>query len=319
MTRWWKNNRSFFTVKAISTGGKNISPQAIEPAELAEANVRDHWHRGQDAITCKSVYQLITQSQPAASADQASSRHQEGRCYSNGLDFWFLVAWRTGAIHEHAGNVTVPIAIFFGEDGSVLAISISWHDLALFANQSQVPMPSTADARVLSAEFWLPVLVLYTASSSTNFSRWLRTCWILLVALFHVVCWALVGPNFVRQIALLMLSSYSVWHPTDSTDKDVIEGSHTRAWLYRVGYAVVLLMLWLCNQLWSDIDHIRGATAQESYHDMLWPVGELSMYVVPSASSNYVRSLFLEIAIASLICLRMHFDVSQPTLDKGGT
>ena len=80
---------------------------------------------------------------------------------------------------------------------------------------------------------------------------------------------------------------------------------------------------------------------------MLWPVGELSMYVpgqslsklmhqksashddtkmqenspqvVPSASSNYVRSLFLEIAIASLICLRMHFDVSQPTLDKGGT
>ena len=81
--------------------------------------------------------------------------------------------------------------------------------------------------------------------------------WTLLVALFHVVCWALVGPNFVRQIALLMLSSYSVWHPTDSTDKDVIEGSHTRAWLCRVGYAVVLLMLWLCNQLWSDIDHIR--------------------------------------------------------------
>lgn len=179
--------------------------------------------------------------------------------------------------------------------------------------------PAMMSFGVLSAEFWLPVLVLYTASSSTNFSRWLRTCWILLVALFHVVCWALVGPNFVRQIALLMLSSYSVWHPTDSTDKDVIEGSHTRAWLCRVGYAVVLLMLWLCNQLWSDIDHIRGATAQESYHDMLWPVGELSMYVVPSASSNYVRSLFLEIAIASLICLRIHFDVSQPTLDKGGT
>ncbi|CAE7657302.1 unnamed protein product [Symbiodinium sp. CCMP2456] len=180
--------------------------------------------------------------------------------------------------------------------------------------------PAMMSFGVLSAEFLLPVLVLCTASSSTNFSRWLRTCWILLVALFHVVCLTLVGPNFVRQIALLALSYYSVWHPTDSADKEVIEMSETRVWLCRVGYAVVLLMLWLCNQLWSDIDHIRGATPHDSYHDMLWPVGELSMYVFPSASSNYLRSLFLEIVIASLICLRIHFDVSQPPLsDKGGT
>ena len=81
--------------------------------------------------------------------------------------------------------------------------------------------------------------------------------WILLVALFHVVCWALVGPNFVRQIALLVLSCYSVWHPSDSAVKEIIEVSQTRAWSCRVGYAVVLMMLWLCNQLWSDIDHIR--------------------------------------------------------------
>ncbi|CAE7618316.1 unnamed protein product [Symbiodinium sp. CCMP2592] len=182
--------------------------------------------------------------------------------------------------------------------------------------------PAMMSFGVLSAEFLLPVLVLYTASSSTDFSRWLRTCWILLVALFHVVCWALVGPNFVRQTALLMLSCYSVWlwHPTNGADKEVIDVSQTRAWLCRVGYAVVLMMLWLCNQLWSDIDHIRGATPHDSYHDMLWPVGELSMYVVPSTSSNYVRSLFLEIVIASVICLRIFTDVSQRTLPgKGGT
>jgi len=178
--------------------------------------------------------------------------------------------------------------------------------------------PAMMSFGVLSAEFLLPVWVLYTASSSTSFSRLLRTCWILLVALFHVVCWALVGPNFVRQIALLVLSCYSVWHPSDSAVKEIIEVSQTRAWSCRVGYAVVLMMLWLCNQLWSDIDHIRGATPHESYHDMLWPVGELSMYVAPSASSNYVRSLFLEIVIASLICLKIYSDVSQPTLpDKG--
>ena len=75
MTEWWKDNRSSPTVKAISAGGNTTIPQAIEPnimphptcsaegADLAEAKARDLLDRGQDAITCESVYQLIKQSQ----------------------------------------------------------------------------------------------------------------------------------------------------------------------------------------------------------------------------------------------------------------
>ena len=86
------------------------------------------------------------------------------------------------------------------------------------------------------------------------------TGWIALAIFFHIATYLVVGPNFVRQVPLLLMLLHGVWHPTIGAAKEVIEPEQRIAWRWRVGYATALLLLFLCAQVWSDISHIVGAT-----------------------------------------------------------
>jgi len=160
-------------------------------------------------------------------------------------------------------------------------------------------------------EFLLPVSLLFLAGSSSDFALWLRSSWILLATFFHIATIVVIGPNFARQLPLLMMLLHACWHPVRSSDAESIEPGQMKSWRCRVGFATVLLALWMCNQLWSDIDHLRGATPHDSHHDMQWPIPEMSMFVYPSASTNYVLSLCLEIVIVVGLSCKIYSDISQ--------
>ncbi|CAE7618228.1 VWA3A [Symbiodinium sp. CCMP2592] len=187
---------------------------------------------------------------------------------------------------------------------------------------------------VLLVEFLLPLAVLFLASSSSDLACWLRTCWILLATFFHITTIVIVGPNFARQLPLLMMLLHGVWHPIRSTDAEAIEPEQMSSWARRVSFATALLVLWMCNELWSDFDHIFGATPRASHHDMQWPLPEMSMFTWTSTSTNYVRSLCLEIAIAVALSSKVFSEIIWPAsavkgeqadslslqqLDTGGT
>ncbi|CAE7208250.1 VWA3A [Symbiodinium sp. CCMP2456] len=164
---------------------------------------------------------------------------------------------------------------------------------------------------VLLVEFLLPLSVLFLASSSSDLACWLRTGWILLTTFFHIATIVIVGPNFARQLPLLMMLLHGVWHPVRSTDAEAIDPEQMTSWARRVSFATALLVLWMCNALWSDFDHIFGATPRASHHDMQWPLPEMSMFTSTSASTNYVRSLSLEIAIAVALSGKVCYDISR--------
>ncbi|CAE7755216.1 unnamed protein product, partial [Symbiodinium pilosum] len=113
---------------------------------------------------------------------------------------------------------------------------------------------------VLLVEFLLPVSLLYLANSNSHLAKLTRTCWIALALFFHIACYLVIGPNFLRQVPLLLMLLYGVWHPTVGAAKEVIQPEQRIAWRWRVGYATFLLLLFLCMQVWSDISHIVGAT-----------------------------------------------------------
>ena len=67
---------------------------------MAEAKARDLLDRGQDAITCESVYQLIKQSQlPPQTKHRAAIESADTAVTT--LDFRLLVAWRKVWDYDH--------------------------------------------------------------------------------------------------------------------------------------------------------------------------------------------------------------------------
>ncbi|CAE7618281.1 unnamed protein product [Symbiodinium sp. CCMP2592] len=81
----------------------------------------------------------------------------------------------------------------------------------------------------------------------------------------------------------------------------------------RVILAMLLLSSWFAVQVWSDIARLTGATPQFSKHDEGWPIGEFSMFVHPSETSNYARSLSLEMLVSCGLCVKKSRDIWSPT------
>lgn len=207
--------------------------------------------------------------------------------------------------------------------GSVLSGSWLTQVLQSTSDRSAVPgfvawiVKAPVAAAVMSfgvvlVEFSLPLSVVFLAGSSSDLACWLRTCWILLTTFFHITTIVIVGPNFARQLPLLMMLLHGVWHPVRRFDAEAIEPEQMSSWTRRVIFATALLVLWMCNELWSDFDHIFGATPRASHHDMQWPLPEMSMFTWTSASTNYVRSLCLEIAIAVALSSKVFSEISWP-------
>ena len=168
----------------------------------------------------------------------------------------------------------------------------------------------------LMLEFVLPLMVLFSAgcrSKGWSLARWSQISLCCFAIVFHCGVFAVVQPNFVRQLALSAMIVVAAFNDDSETDEGEM-GPPPRSYQYRMVFAMVLLAAWLGNQMWSDLDHIRGATPQVAHHDGVWPFPEVSMFVAPSMSSNYVRSLLLELLIAGGFCLRISWDVSRSLL-----
>ena len=165
-------------------------------------------------------------------------------------------------------------------------------------------------------EFVGPLLVLSidVGKPCSKVARWTLTIWSSLVVCFVVGVFAFLSPNYVRHLPLAMLMLHGLWY-SDGFESWRPESQGAPPWLYhsRVILAMLLLSSWFAVELWSDLAHLTGATPQLARHDPGWPTGELASFVHPSKTSNYARSLSLEMLVICGLCVKKSWDVWAAT------
>ncbi|CAE7618334.1 unnamed protein product [Symbiodinium sp. CCMP2592] len=166
-------------------------------------------------------------------------------------------------------------------------------------------------------EFVGPLLVLAidVGKPCSKVVRWTLTLWSSLVVCFVLGTFAFLSPNFVRHLPLAMLMLHGLWC-SDGSESQVRPDAHGAPPLVyhcRVILAMLMLTPWFAVELWSDLAHLTGATPQLARHDPGWPTGELVMFVHPSETSNYARSLLLQMLVICGLCTKKSRDVWSAT------
>lgn len=165
-------------------------------------------------------------------------------------------------------------------------------------------------------EFVGPLLVLSidVGKPCSKVARWTLTIWSSLVVCFVVGVFAFLSPNYVRHLPLAMLMLHGLWY-SDGFESWRPEGQGAPPLVYhsRVILAMLLLTSWFAVELWSDLAHLTGTTPQLARHDPGWPTGELASFVHPSKTSNYARSLSLEMLVICGLCVKKSWDVWAAT------
>ena len=161
-------------------------------------------------------------------------------------------------------------------------------------------------------EFVGPLLVLSIDAEKpySKVARWALTVWSCFVLGFLVGAFVFLSPNFVRQVPLTIMILHGLWC-SDGSESQRPDAQDAPPVVYRcrVILAMLLLSSWLAVEMWSDIAHLTSATPQLSKHDPGWPIGEFGMFVHPSETSNYARSLSLEIVVCCGLCVKKWRDV----------
>merc|ERR1712217_297473 len=121
------------------------------------------------------------------------------------------------------------------------------------------------------------------------------------------------GPNFMRQVVLLVLMT----NPLRFLDCFSGGDEHKQAavtWGDRCRgvLAYVILALWFLTQLWCDWDHLAGWTPWEKHHKQYFPFPELSMFANGSKKSNYEMS-------AGMILVLLFACIGQIAKDTGSS
>mmetsp|Transcript_89077 Transcript_89077/g.212683 ORF Transcript_89077/g.212683 Transcript_89077/m.212683 type:complete len:549 (+) Transcript_89077:66-1712(+) len=164
-------------------------------------------------------------------------------------------------------------------------------------------------------EFVGPLLVLsIDGKPCSKVARWALTVWSCLVLGFLVGAFVFLSPNFVRQVPLTIMILHGLWC-SDGSESQRPDAQDAPPLVYhcRVILAMLLLSSWFAVEMWSDLAHLTGATPQLARHDPGWPTGELASFVHPSKTSNYARSLSLEMLVICGLCVKKSWDVWAAT------
>ncbi|CAE7244069.1 unnamed protein product [Symbiodinium microadriaticum] len=167
-------------------------------------------------------------------------------------------------------------------------------------------------------EFVGPLLVLAVAGEPcSKLAFWSVTAWSCLVLCFLLGAWLFLAPNFIRQVPLTIMILYGLVSERSEGHRGESQGISISMCYCRVVLAMVLFSGWFAVQVWSDLAHLTGATPQLSKHDPAWPIGEFGMFVYPSETSNYARSLSLETLVYLGLCVKKSQDIWSAA--KSGT
>ena len=165
-------------------------------------------------------------------------------------------------------------------------------------------------------EFVGPLLVLSidVRKPCSKLAQWALTTWSSLVPCFVLEAFVFLSPNFVRQVPLAIMILHGLWC-SDGSESQRPDAQDAPPVVYRCSVILAMLLLssWFAVEMWSDIAHLTGATPQLSKHDPGWPIGEFGMFVHPSETSNYARSLSLEILVCCGLCVKKWRDVWSAT------
>ena len=159
-------------------------------------------------------------------------------------------------------------------------------------------------------EFAGPLLILSidVGKPCSKVMRWTITIWSSLVLGFLLGAYVFFSPNFIRQVPLTIMILHGLWCSEESQRPEA-QGAPASVYHCRVILAMLLLSSWFAVEMWSDLAHLTGATPQLSKHDPAWPIGEFGMFVHPSETSNYVRSLSLEAVVYFGLCVKKSQDI----------
>ena len=172
----------------------------------------------------------------------------------------------------------------------------------------------------LAVEFVLPVIAIVSLNQGP-LSSLVRLLFIVGAMSFHVAVFFTMGPNFMRQMVLLVLASNPLRCFGESEKGDAREmllvasiGDRLRGI-----YGILILALWYGTQLWSDFDHLMGRIPWERHHNPYFPFPELSMFALGGKNSNYEMSCMILIVIFGMQLVKMLADVelhqANPTKD----
>ncbi|CAE7657311.1 unnamed protein product [Symbiodinium sp. CCMP2456] len=164
-------------------------------------------------------------------------------------------------------------------------------------------------------EFVGPLLVLSidVGKPCSKVARWTLTIWSSLVVCFVLGAFAFLSPNYVRHLPLAILMLHGLCSDGSERQRPEAQGAPPSVYHCRVILALLLLSSWFAVQVWSDLAHLTGATPQLARHDPGWPNGELPSFVHPSETSNYARSLSLEMLVICGLCVKKSQDIWSAT------
>ena len=163
----------------------------------------------------------------------------------------------------------------------------------------------------LLVEFALPLAVLSLAGSTSAKMRTITIGWGGLTIAFHIMSFFIVGANFSHQTLLAAVLIWCTWHAHAVSDGEALQPCLTWLWTCRIAFGTVLLVSFFLVQLYSDIAHVSGLIPQLHGYVVGWPMPGMTMFVAPSADSNYVRALFLELAVLAYLSIRWISDMSK--------
>ena len=149
----------------------------------------------------------------------------------------------------------------------------------------------------LSLELLLPIACLCARSgrTATAIRRLALPCW----AAFHLANFVLIGPNFSRQLLLLLFASNPLGWRHGAPPLHVERTSATTGMdCLRAAILVAVLSGWFAVQVASDVAHLSGTWSLDAKFNPVWPWPELSMFTDASAQqSEYLTSAALVGAI----------------------
>jgi hypothetical protein len=179
----------------------------------------------------------------------------------------------------------------------------------------------------LLIEIILPIAsLLYTRGTR---AAYLRMAFLVVAALFHASIFLLIGPNFSRMLLLLLFAADPLsWVARDDTTSrgplallhaaarsqgvvpSALPCDLTAADSFRSAVSVFVLLVWFwVAGLWSDVDHLRGATKVTSKHNLYWPIPELSMFTNPAPRTlggpNFILSAALTATLLWMFLAKM--------------
>ena len=160
-------------------------------------------------------------------------------------------------------------------------------------------------------EFVLPLAVLSLAGSTSAKMPKITIGWGGLAIAFHIMSFFIVGVDFSHQALLVSFLMWCTWHAHAISADEALPPGLTGLWTCRVAFGTVLLVSFFAVQLYDDIAHISGKLSQLYQYNVGWPMPSMTMFVAPSADSNYLRSLFLELAVLAYLNMRLISGLSK--------